>query len=532
MTPQFGLRPRVPAPSLPARRILRRLASKPPTPTKPPVSVASTTDYLSPFQTWDVLGNNTFDNCNAVAWANQRRLVTATLGPKESYPNLDEVVAFYKTQNSDFDPNGTKETNGPKSKADNGMWLQEGLSYLQKNGGPDGVKPIAFAEVNPEKLDEVREAIAVFGSLWVGFPIYHDTDRQFKAHEPFHIPQDGSRSTGGHAVIVAGYVPNMKCVTWGHVHLFDDSYWSDSILQAWAVIWPEHVGTRSFMLGVNLGHLADEMKRLTGRDLDLPEAPFSSLYFVKTRTEAAKMTEVYVADSASSYASPGSQNVSAFQHNEAENGVFVVDDGDLYFVKLRNTDTGAVEVHRATASSGYKDFAIQTATAFSTTDADNGIWTVDSSDLYFIKTRNTGDDQVVIYRAGLESNYSKLDIQSATCIPQSDSSDGTWAVFGANLYFIKYRSTQSDHVEVHLISAGHRYQVETVYQTWFGVADGEKGTWDVGANGDLYFIKTKDTGHGTAEVHIATAESEYKDVSHYASWIGEDQGPNGTWCIR
>ena len=45
---------------------------------------------------------------------------------------------------------------------------------------------------------------------------------------------------------------------------------------------------------------------------------------------------------------------------------------DLYFIKTRNTGTGRVEVHAATAASGYKSASVHAATWFGTGDQNNG----------------------------------------------------------------------------------------------------------------------------------------------------------------
>ena len=53
---------------------------------------------------------------------------------------------------------------------------------------------------------------------------------------------------------------------------------------------------------------------------------------------------------------------------------------------------------------------------------------------------------------------------------------------------------------------------------------------DVGggaSNGDLYFIKTKNTGSGHVEVHSATAGSGYQSGQHSVSWFSPSDANNG-----
>jgi hypothetical protein len=234
----------------------------------------TTEDYLAPLAGWQVLGNDVAGDCNAVAWANMRRLVTATLAT-ENYPSQDEVWAFYKTQNPTFDPNGTSADNGPGSNADQGMDIQSGLEYLQANGGPDGVKAIAFAKVDHTNLAEVEAALAIFGSLWLGITVLAANQTEFSNGQPWsNVPN--SPIDGGHAILGGGYTPDIRFITWGQETEFDPSFWSGSaggsplVEEAWVVIWPEHFGSKEFLTGVNLAQLAIDYNALTGGTLVVP----------------------------------------------------------------------------------------------------------------------------------------------------------------------------------------------------------------------------------------------------------------------
>jgi|ERR1700729_55629 len=50
-------------------------------------------DYLAKLSDWQMLGNDVAGDCNAVTWANMRRLVTATL-TTEYYPTQEQVWQF------------------------------------------------------------------------------------------------------------------------------------------------------------------------------------------------------------------------------------------------------------------------------------------------------------------------------------------------------------------------------------------------------------------------------------------------------
>ena len=161
-----------------------------------------------------MLGNDVAGDCNAVTWANMRRLVTATL-TTENYPSQAQVWQFYQTQNPGFDPNGTSETDGPGSQDDQGMDIQTGLEYLHANGGPDGVKAVAFAKVDHTNLDEVKAALAIFGGLWLGIQVLAANQKEFGEGQAW---TDVARSPidGGHAILGGGYdtTGDVKFITW------------------------------------------------------------------------------------------------------------------------------------------------------------------------------------------------------------------------------------------------------------------------------------------------------------------------------
>jgi hypothetical protein len=216
----------------------------------------STVDYGAAINDWQMLGNDRWGDCVAVTWANNRYLTTEYLG-QPYYPTLPQVLDFYKTQNPGF-PN-----------EDEGMVIQLALETLQRQGGPDGVKAVAFAEVDHTNLDEMRAAVAIFGGLWYGVDVTQANEDEFPS-QPWDYVRN-SPVLGGHAIVGTGYDPRLRFVTWAEETEFTDAFVQHQLEEAWAVIWPEHLGSRQFQQGVNLEQLAADYKSLTGRDLPIPE---------------------------------------------------------------------------------------------------------------------------------------------------------------------------------------------------------------------------------------------------------------------
>lgn len=226
-------------------------------------------DYLAALNGgWQVLGNNQYGDCMSVTWANSRRLVTATLTGQVDYPSLDQVIAFYKTQNPAF------------PSEDNGMDMQTALETLVNEGGPDGVKAICFAQIDPTNVEEVKAAIAIFGFVYVGVNVQYHNMNEFDLGMPWTWSvSDGV--DGGHAILTGGYgTPgpgalggDERFITWGQETSFTDEFWQYGVEECWVVIWPEHLGTKEFMEGVNLQDLAADYEAITGKVLPLPAPP-------------------------------------------------------------------------------------------------------------------------------------------------------------------------------------------------------------------------------------------------------------------
>lgn len=229
-----------------------------------------TADYLARVTDWGLYANDRFGVCGPAAVANQRKQVSLYLDAAEQSPSLDDVFALYRTQCPGFDP-----TTGA---GDNGVVLADLLSALLRDG-IGGVKPLAYAAVDVGNPDEVRAAVALFGSLLFGVSLETGQQEQTDAGGPWDLIRrgPGTRPWGGHAVLAGAYTsvtgrgqPDISVVSWGEVLGTTDAFCGRQLDEAWVVIWPEHLGTTEFADGVNLAALAADYEQLTGR-------PFPSL---------------------------------------------------------------------------------------------------------------------------------------------------------------------------------------------------------------------------------------------------------------
>jgi hypothetical protein len=180
-----------------------------------------------------MLGNDIYGDCVAVTWATQRRIASWN-NNHDNYPTMDQVIQVYKTQNPDF-PN-----------QDDGMVIQDLLNYLHKTGGPDGVKVVAFAQVDHTNFEELKAATYLGQQLWLGVNVSMTNEQQFNSGLPWTVT--GS-VVGGHSVTGVAYGDTgVGIETWGNLGSLSQSYCINitnpvlpGIEEAWLVIWPEQV---------------------------------------------------------------------------------------------------------------------------------------------------------------------------------------------------------------------------------------------------------------------------------------------------
>ncbi len=255
----------------------------------------------------------------------------------------------------------------------------------------------------------------------------------------------------------------------------------------------------------------------------------ADLDFIKTADTGSGHIEVHVASASSAYQSSGLDVASYFNGADANNGAWQMVNGDLYFAKTQNTGSGHVEVHTATAGSGYQNGS-HFVTYFSPSDSHNGAWQFVNGDLYFIKAHNTGSGHIEVHSATAAAGY-QSGVHIAAYFSEADANNGWWQISnGSDLYFIKLINTGSGHIEVHSATAAAGYQSGVHYATRFSSADAHNGWW-VMYGPDLYFIKTHNTGSGMIEVHSATAASGYQSGIDLVTRYSEADANNGWFQI-
>jgi hypothetical protein len=225
-------------------------------------------DYFTRVPKWRLGRNGEFGTCGPTSLANLALLVSTWLTESPVTITDDQIIDLYRRSgNPTFDP-----TTG---EGDNGVDMTVMLAAAVKDGiGP--VKPLAFALVNGHSPEETWAAGALFGgALWgadLDVAQQHQTDLGLWNYTP-------SSEWGGHAVMAAGRFFDKEgttrdrtgLVSWAEVLDSTDTFITNQVTERYVVIFPWHLGERTFQQGLDLGALARDYQLLTGRPF--PAAP-------------------------------------------------------------------------------------------------------------------------------------------------------------------------------------------------------------------------------------------------------------------
>lgn len=248
----------------------------PPTPAKPRLRLATyveaassappLVDYMSKVKTWPMYLNDRIGNCTC-AGAGHIIEGESTYGRGTTELITDDDVVTAYSAVSGYDPKTGRN--------DNGAVMQEVLSYWRKTG-IGGHRILAFAEVDHADVEQLRSALATFGSLYIGINFPKSAMTQFNERKPWDVVL-GSRIEGGHAINAGWYdaeSATWKIVTWGAVQEMTQDFWDAYVDEAWVVIAPEWLDEAGASPGgLDLHALGQDFATLTGERNPFPLHP-------------------------------------------------------------------------------------------------------------------------------------------------------------------------------------------------------------------------------------------------------------------
>lgn len=128
---------------------------------------------------------------------------------------------------------------------DNGAVVMDVLRYW-RTAGIGGRKILAYVQVNTRDLREVRQAIHMFGGVYIGAMLPLAAQGQVGSlWQPTTGPQGRAGSWGGHAISVSAYTPKtLTCITWGAAQDMTWGWWRRYVDEAYAIVSVDQINRR------------------------------------------------------------------------------------------------------------------------------------------------------------------------------------------------------------------------------------------------------------------------------------------------
>jgi hypothetical protein len=165
-------------------------------------------------------GNDTLGDCTIAALAHAVTTYRGLLG-KKAIMSRKAVVKTYMHL-----------TGG----VDSGLNELDVLNYWRSHT-VEHDKIVAYTAVSPKKHTHVKQAIELFGGVYLGFQVQQNCIEEFDAHKPW---TPGPLTNDGHAVFAVGYDQHgVTVLTWGNTQKGTWAWWDECVDEAYAILPPE-----------------------------------------------------------------------------------------------------------------------------------------------------------------------------------------------------------------------------------------------------------------------------------------------------
>lgn len=194
----------------------------------PPENIDSTTRVYQNLHTVDprylfpMFANDEIGDCTVAGMAHGDTVWSGLVSNLSIYP-LDLVKKIY------FHLTGGDDT---------GLSMLTVLDYFRKTSIA-GEKIYAYMSINPHNHTHVKQALMLFGGLFIGFQVQEKCMEDFKGGIAW---TPGKLINAGHAVFITGYNKDeLNLLTWGNTHRGTWGWWDYCVDEAYVVLPPEAV---------------------------------------------------------------------------------------------------------------------------------------------------------------------------------------------------------------------------------------------------------------------------------------------------
>jgi hypothetical protein len=206
------------------------------------------------YQAWGCMENDRLGCCTISGCGHAIQVWTANASQETTIPD-SAIEAAYSAWDGYVhgDPN-----------TDNGGVELDVLNNWRKNGLA-GHSLLAYADANVLNIDEVRQAINLFGGVYIGVDLPLSAQNQDVWDV---IPDDGTDnyikgSWGGHCVFVPKYdADSFTCITWGETKKMTAWFWKAYVDECHVLLSPDFIAANGSPNGFNLDQLTADLAQI------------------------------------------------------------------------------------------------------------------------------------------------------------------------------------------------------------------------------------------------------------------------------
>jgi hypothetical protein len=188
--------------------------------------------YQAHVKNWPMMLNDSLGDCTCACAGHMIEQWTAYNGGSIITPPDSSILTAYEAVGG-YNP-GDPST-------DNGANILDVLNYWRKTG-IDGHKILGYATVNTANLEEVKQAVYLFGNIYLGIQLPISAQSQDGLWTVADggtngSPNNAPGSWGGHAIPVVEYdSEELVIVTWGQLWRVSWNFFLDYVDEAYAVL--------------------------------------------------------------------------------------------------------------------------------------------------------------------------------------------------------------------------------------------------------------------------------------------------------
>lgn len=226
----------------------------------PPASV----DWTASITDWGMMKNDILGDCTIAGVAHAVQSLTS-LGTGVELTLPDWIVEFYYSSWDGWKPGDPSTDQGGVEVDVLNNWRKYGFGYRSHHTG--ATKLLAFADPDPKNITHVKQAINLFGGVYIGLAL--PTSAQGQAE--WDVVGDGQTgdsapgSWGGHCVWCPKYDDTyVYCVTWGSIVRMTWAFWLAYCDEAHALLSPDFIATTGLSAsGFDLATLTSDLAIVT-----------------------------------------------------------------------------------------------------------------------------------------------------------------------------------------------------------------------------------------------------------------------------